>query len=77
MPPRLANLLVASTVGAIFVAGLFIHGWVGGVLLLITAAILASLTRLLWNRVRPQGRPLRVLVITAITVIGIIKIVHG
>lgn len=77
MPQRLTNLLAATAIGAIFVAGLFIHGWVGGALLLVTAAILAVLTRLLWNRVRPQGRPLRLLVIAAITVIGVIKIVHS
>jgi hypothetical protein len=77
MPQRLAIILVAAAVGAIFATGLFVHGWVGGVLLLVTAAVLAGLTRLLWNRVRPQGRPLRLLVVAAITVIGIIKIVHG
>jgi hypothetical protein len=77
MPQRLAIILVAAAVGAIFATGLFLHGWVGGVLLLLTAAILASMTRLTWNRVRPQGRPLRLIVIAAIAVIGVIKIAHG
>jgi hypothetical protein len=75
MQQRFAILLGALAVGAIFLAGLFIHGPVGGGLLLVTAAILISLTRLTWNRVRPQGRPLRLVVITAIVVLAAIKLV--
>jgi hypothetical protein len=74
MPRRLALLLAAAAVGGTFVAGLFIHGVVGGVLVLATAAILASLTAMLWQHVQPKARPLRVAIIAVIVVIGILKI---
>jgi hypothetical protein len=67
-------MFAAAVVGAVFAAGLFIHGRVGGALLLVTAAILGTLTRLSWTRVRPQGRPLRLVVIVAVIVIGVIKL---
>jgi hypothetical protein len=70
-------MLAAAAVGAVFVAGLFIHGWVGAVLLLLVDALLATMSVATWSRVRPQGRPLRVLVIAAIAVVAVIKIVHG
>jgi hypothetical protein len=74
MQQRFAILLGAVAVGAIFLAGLFIHGPVGGGLLLLTVAILIALTRLTWERVRPQGRPLRLVVIVAIAVLAVIKL---
>lgn len=77
VPRRLLILLGALIVGGLFFAGLFIHGPVGGALLLVTAAILAALTRLVWEHVRPRGRPLRILIIAAIAVGGVVKLILG
>lgn len=73
MNPRLRNYLVAAIVGALFLAGLFLGGPVGGVLLLVTAGILAALSWVLRNQIRPQGRPLRVAVIVVILVVAVVK----
>jgi hypothetical protein len=70
-------LLSAAAIGAVFVAGLFIHGWVGAALLVLTDAVLATMSIGTWSRVRPQGRPLRILVIAAVAVVAVIKIVHS
>jgi hypothetical protein len=77
MPQRLLIMILAGVVGGIFAAGLFIHGRVGGGLLLVAGAILIVLSRATWNRVRPQGRPLRMVVVAAILALGIVKLVHG
>ncbi|HVX68254.1 MAG TPA: DUF6703 family protein [Mycobacteriales bacterium] len=77
MPRRLLILLAALAVGGLFFAGLFVHGRVGGVLLLLTALVLAALTRLVWEHVRPKGRSLRILIIAAIAVGGAIMLVVG
>jgi hypothetical protein len=74
MARRLLTILAAAIVGAIFAAGLFIRGPVGGGLLLLTDAVLIALARLTWSRLRPQGRPLRLVVIVAIAVIAVIKL---
>lgn len=76
MSHRLRNLLAAAAVGAIAIAGFFVHGVVGGVLLLITAAILGGLSWLLRNRVRPEGRPLRLAVVVLLVVVAVIKFVQ-
>jgi hypothetical protein len=70
-------LLGAAAVGGVFVAGLFIHGWVGSVLLLLTDTVLVTMSVTTWSRVRPQGRPLRILVIAAIAAVAVTKIVHS
>jgi hypothetical protein len=70
-------VLGAAVVGAIFVAGLFIHGRIGGALLLLTDAILIGLTRLTWPHLPPRGRPLRLIIIAVIAVIGVVKLVAG
>jgi hypothetical protein len=77
MQQRLAIILAAVAVGAIFVAGLFVNGRPGGALLLVTAAILVTLTSATWSRTRPQGRPLRVAIIVAIAVVAIVKLIAG
>jgi hypothetical protein len=77
MQQRGPILLGAAAVGALFLAGLFIHGVVGGVLLLLTAAILVTLSWGAWSRMQPQGRPLRVVVIVVIAVLAVLKIAHG
>ena len=77
MPRRLLVVLVALCVGVLFAAGLFVHGRVGGGLLILTDAILIGLSRLAWTQVRTQGRPLRVLVIAVIAVLAVVKLVKG
>jgi hypothetical protein len=74
---RLLIVLGALAVGALFVSGLFIHGRGGGALLLATVAILIVLTRTAWAQVRPQGRPLRIVVIAAIGVLALTKLILG
>jgi hypothetical protein len=66
-------LLIAIAVGATFVAGLAIHGAVGGVLLLLVAALLVLLSVGVWGRIRQQGRPVRVLIAAAILGLAIAK----
>ncbi|HWC34484.1 MAG TPA: hypothetical protein VG650_06615 [Mycobacteriales bacterium] len=77
MPRRLLIALCALAVGGLFAAGLFVHGRAGGGLLVVTDAILIGLTRTAWAQVRPQGRPIRLVIIVAIAVIATIKLVHG
>ncbi|MGN6473181.1 MAG: DUF6703 family protein [Mycobacteriales bacterium] len=77
MSRRLLIVLGALAVGALFAAGLFVHGRVGGGLLLLTDAILIGLSRMAWAQVRTQGRPLRILIIAAIAVIAVVKLAKG
>jgi hypothetical protein len=77
MRQRFVTLLVAGTVGAIFAAGLFIHGRAGGALLLLTDAVLIGLAFLTWRRLPPKGRPLRLVVIAVIAVLAAIKLIAG
>jgi hypothetical protein len=77
MPQRLLIVLAALAVGALFAAGLFVHGRVGGGLLILTDAILIGLTRTAWAQVRTQGRPLRILIIAAIAVVAVVKLAKG
>jgi hypothetical protein len=70
---RLRNLGAALVVGGIAAAGFFLHGVPGGLLLLLTAALLGGLSWLLRDRVRPAGRPLRVAVIALIVVVAVVK----
>jgi hypothetical protein len=70
---RLSNVLGAAVVGALFVAGLFIHGALGGVLLLLTATVLAILTSAVWHRMRARDRAMRILIILVIIGVGLVK----
>jgi hypothetical protein len=75
MPPVLINAMAGVAMLVLFLAGLFIPGPIGGLLLLLAAAILATLTRMMWPQIRPQGRPLRLVIIAAVTLIAIVKLV--
>lgn len=66
-------LLIAIAVGATFVAGLAVHGAVGGVLLLIVAALLVVLSIGVWGNIRQRGRPVRILIAAAVVAIAIAK----
>jgi hypothetical protein len=77
MQRRLMIVAGAAVVGAVFLAGLFIHGPLGGALLLVVVAMLLGLLRITWSHLRPQGRPLRVAVIVIIVVVAAIKLAGG
>jgi len=70
-------MIIAGVVGGVFAAGLFIHGRIGGALLLLTDLILIGLARVTWVQVRQQGRPIRVIVIVAIAVLAVFKLAKG
>jgi hypothetical protein len=70
---RLRNLLGAAVVGALFIAGLFIHGALGGILLLATAVILGVLSSATWHRIPSRGRPLRILIILVVIAVALVK----
>jgi hypothetical protein len=75
MQQRLLMILIAAAVGVLFAAGLFFHGAKGAGLLLITDAILIAITVSVWGDSRPQGRPVRIAVITIIAAIAVAKLV--
>jgi hypothetical protein len=77
VPRRLLILLGALAVGALFAAGLFINGRVGGALLLITDVVLVGLTRFVWDQVNPRRLPIRIAIIVAVAVVGLVKLIHG
>ena len=71
---RLVIILAALGTGALFVAGLFVAGPLGGALLALTDVILVGLTTWAWAALRPQTRPIRVVVIVAIGVLAVLKL---
>jgi len=72
---RLANLLVATAVGILFLAGLIIHGVAGAVLLLAVAIGLGYLSLHAWPAIHPRGRAARVAVLAAVVAVAIAKVV--
>jgi hypothetical protein len=71
---RLVIVLGAVAVGALFVAGLFVHGPGGGGFLALTDIVLIALTGAAWSQVQPKARPFRVVVIVAIAALAIVKL---
>ena len=71
---RLANLLAATGVGAVFLAGLFIHGVVGAVLLFAVAAFLGYLSSQAWSAIHPRARRLRLVVLAVIVAVAVLKL---
>jgi hypothetical protein len=67
-------ILLVVGVGLVFLLGLAIHGPVGGVLLLLVAAVLVQFSRGAWTHVRSEGKPLRMLVIAAVVVLAGLKL---
>jgi hypothetical protein len=67
-------LLIAIAVGVTFVAGLAVHGPVGGALLLVVAAMLVALSVGVWGRIRRQGRPVRLLIAAAVLGLAVAKL---
>ncbi|HET7530610.1 MAG TPA: DUF6703 family protein [Mycobacteriales bacterium] len=70
---RLTLLLVAAAVGALALAGLFVHGPVGGVLLGVVVAILVFLSSATWPSLPGRDRLLRGLVIAAVGALAVVK----
>ena len=71
---RLTLFLAAAAVGALALAGLFIHGPVGGILLAIVVAILIFLSSATWPALHTRGRVVRGLVIAAIGALAVLKL---
>ena len=71
---RLAGLLAAIGVGAVFVAGLFVHGVVGAVLLIAVAVVLGYLSSQAWSSLHPRGRRFRLVVLVAVVAAAVVKI---
>jgi uncharacterized YccA/Bax inhibitor family protein len=69
----LALLLVIAIFG-LCVAGLAVHGPVGGTLLLVVAAVLVTLSVGTWGQLRRQGRPVRILIALTLVVIAVLKL---
>jgi hypothetical protein len=75
---RLAIILGAAATGGLFALGLFIHGRVGGAILLVVAAILGTLTYATWRQLhRRRDLQVRLVILAAITALGIAKLIKG
>ncbi|MBV9099093.1 MAG: hypothetical protein JO079_13645 [Frankiaceae bacterium] len=68
-------LLLVIAIGGLTIAGLAVRGWVGGVCLLVVAAVLVILSVGTWGQVRPQGRPVRVLIAAIVLGLAVAKLV--
>jgi hypothetical protein len=71
---RSRAILLVVGVAVVFLLGLAVHGPVGGVLLLLVAAVLVQFSRGAWSHVRREGRPLRIIVIGAVVVLAVLKL---
>jgi hypothetical protein len=74
---RLANLLVALAVGALFLAALFAHGATAAVLLLVVAVFLGYLSWHAREAIPSRGRLARVVIVVVILVIAAAKLAAG
>lgn len=74
---RLANLLVAIAAGVVFLAGLFISGVAGAILLLAVAAFLTVLSSAAWSSIPGRGQRVRVAIVAIVVVIALIKLSTG
>ena len=69
-------LLLVAAVGLVFLAGLVIHGVVGGVLLLLVATTLVLFTSGAWPRVRREGKLPRILIIAVVLALAVAKLLR-
>ena len=74
-PSRGNAILLTAAVGVLFLVGLVVHGPVGGLLLLVVAAVLVLLSSQAWATTRPEGRPVRVVVVTLVVVLAVLKLI--
>ena len=71
---RIANLLVATAVGVLFLVGLLLHGGVAAILLIAVVVFLGYLTSRAWPTVPERGRRFRMLVLLIVAAMAIVKI---
>lgn len=69
----LALLLVIAIAG-LTIAGLAVQGPVGGIFLLVVAAVLVTLSVGTWGKLRRQGRPVRILIAAIVMGLAVAKI---
>ena len=62
-------------IAGLTIAGLAVHGWVGGVCLLVVAAVLVTLSVGTWGQLRRQGRPVRILIAAIVLGLAVAKLV--
>ena len=67
-------MLLVIAIFGLSVAGLAVHGPVGGVLLLVVAAVLVTLSVGTWGQVRAQGRPVRILIAAVVVGVAVAKL---
>lgn len=73
-PPRRNPLLIALGVGVVTVVGLAVHGPIGGVLLVLVAAMLVlASSRGNWDRSRWDNQAVRVGIIALVVLIAVLK----
>jgi hypothetical protein len=78
MGKRLAVMVGAACVGALFAAGLFVHGRTGGAILLVVAAILGTLTYATWRHLgRRRDLQIRLVILALILAVAIAKLIKG
>ena len=66
-------LLLVAAVAVVFLVGLFIHGVVGGVLLLLVAATLVLFSSGAWPQVRREGKLPRILIVLVVVALAVAK----
>ena len=71
---RLVNLAVAIAAGVAFLAGLFLSGAVGAVLLIAVAAFLVVLSASTWHNIPSRGRGVRLIVVVLVLVVALLKL---
>jgi hypothetical protein len=71
---RIANVLVATVIGVVFLAGLLTSGVLAAVLLVAVAAFCVVLSATAWETVPPRGRRVRVLIVAVVLALAIVKI---
>ena len=70
---QLPRWLLPVLTAALLVAGLAIRGWGGAIALCGLAVVLAWLAAISWPRLSASGRALRVLIIGAVLVAGLLR----
>jgi hypothetical protein len=71
---RLTLIVVAVAVGALALAGLVVHGPVGGIMLGVVVAVLVVLSSATWAALPTRGRVARGVVIAAVSALAVIKL---
>lgn len=70
---RPVTLLVAGAIGALFLAGLLVHGHVGAILLLAVAVVLVTVSAAVWPALPERGRRLRIAVVVLVVVLAVVS----